>query len=152
MSQLPEVKEQVDAKARAANVRRYERVMAPYEREKMLLIRGELVRKYRANPQVWPDGIDGLPGSGNEQWYRGHEAEWLDDGTYVGVTPVTESPPSSVTESPLPKVAADIVASHMGRPKSDDALSSAEKQRRYRERLAAARAVLTEAESRVKSK
>ena len=35
--------------------------------------RRELVRRYRANPRLWPDGIDGVPGSGCEQWYRGHE-------------------------------------------------------------------------------
>ncbi len=41
--------------------------------------RALLVRKYRAYPQGWPDGIDGLPGSGNEQWYRGHEVEWTEE-------------------------------------------------------------------------
>ena len=69
MSQLPEVKEQVDAKARAANVRRYERVMASFEQAKLLKIRAELVRKYRANPQVWPDGIG--------SWLK--SAEWPEE-------------------------------------------------------------------------
>jgi hypothetical protein len=46
--------------------------------------RRELVRRYRANPRLWPDGIDGVPGSGCEQWYRGHEHEWSDDGTRIG--------------------------------------------------------------------
>ena len=38
--------------------------------------RAELVRRYRANPRLWPDGIDGRPGSGCQQWYRGHELDW----------------------------------------------------------------------------
>jgi hypothetical protein len=41
--------------------------------------RAQLVRRYRAHPQMWPDGIDGMDGSGNEQWYRGHEHEWTEE-------------------------------------------------------------------------
>ena len=32
----------------------------------------DLVRKYRAHPGLWPDGID----SESDPWYRGHEHEW----------------------------------------------------------------------------
>lgn len=106
--------------------------------------RGELVKKYRENPQSWPDGIDGLPGSGNEQWYRGHEHEWLDDGTYIGpVTKVEDVTKVVVTKveigTDVTKVAGEVIERHLGRPTEGEvAMSAAERMRRMR----AARKVL----------
>lgn len=58
--------------------------------------RSYLVKRYRAEggSRTWPDGIDAMDPAKGEQWYRGHEHEWLDDGTYVGAvnSPVVNKP------------------------------------------------------------
>ena len=36
--------------------------------------RGKIVRKYKGNPLLWPDGID----SAGDRWYLGHETEWTE--------------------------------------------------------------------------
>lgn len=46
----------------------------------MQAVRSDLVRRYRERPSAWPEGID----SAGDPWYREHEHEWADDGSYVG--------------------------------------------------------------------
>ncbi len=60
--------------------------------------RALLVQKYREYPQGWPEGIDGLPGSGNEQWYRGHEHEWTGERIEALLDPRRVSTPPPVSK------------------------------------------------------
>jgi hypothetical protein len=48
--------------------------------------RRELVRRYRASPNVWPDGID----SKGDRWYR--PEEWNDDGIRIAGKPYDGKP------------------------------------------------------------
>ena len=120
--------------------------------------RKALVKAYRAHPSSWPDGIDSNKDDG-DHWYRGHEAEWLDDGTYIGPVTKVDSDVTKVdsdvtkvasivtkvdaTSPDVTKVAHELVEGHMGRPAvGEQPMTDAERKRRQRERLAAARAVI----------
>lgn len=50
--------------------------MTPFQRAQLAQGRLDLVRRYRANPRLWPDGIDAMSPDKGEQWYRGKEAHW----------------------------------------------------------------------------
>jgi hypothetical protein len=64
--------------SRAEVKARYAKSREPDERADRLKARSTVVRKYRAKPQLWPDGID-RPGM---RWYR--PEDWTRDGKYVG--------------------------------------------------------------------
>jgi hypothetical protein len=46
--------------------------------DNLLVARSAIVRKYRINPKLWPDGID----SKWDRWYR--KEDWTDSGEYIG--------------------------------------------------------------------
>jgi hypothetical protein len=50
------------------------------------IARGKLVKAYRANPRLWPDGID----SAGDRWYR--EGEWSDAGKRITGKPYDGKP------------------------------------------------------------
>lgn len=56
----------------------------------LTLNRGALVRKYRANPRAFPDGID----SKYNRWYRAED--WTNGGEFIG----TDLPPVPKPEKP----------------------------------------------------
>ena len=83
--------------------------MASFEQAKLLKIRAELVRKYRANPQVWPDGIG--------SWFK--SAEWPEErieallsdrpwpvNAVVNAPPVNTPVNTQVVNAPLERVKA----------------------------------------------
>ncbi len=45
-----------------------------FQRHQLEVARADLVRKYRANPSVWPDGIE----SKADRWYSEHLDKWTD--------------------------------------------------------------------------
>lgn len=66
---------------RAERAAKYERDMKPYVDAQLEADRGALVRKYRANPKAWPDGID----DDGDRWYLAEE--WNHLGEYIGEEP-----------------------------------------------------------------
>ncbi len=130
---------------RAKRVKRYERMMKPVVDAQVLEARKQLVRKYRASPEVFPNGPDGRAW-GCEAWYN--PEEWTDEGEFIAVTKV-----EPVTKVDVTKVAEELVDAHMGRPpKGERVMSGAERNKAYRERLAAAREVLAKAEGKSSGK
>jgi len=140
---------------RAVNIRRYERVMGPLREAELWLDRARAVTIYLTNPVVFPNGPDGRAWGG-EAWYV--PEEWrLEGGVAVRSVTVTKNPSvteNSVTENPDDSVTENLkgVAKELmkgrGRPREEGSLSDAEKQKRYRDRLKAAREVLARAEGK----
>ena len=126
---------------RAAMAERHAALMKPMRDRQLWEARAELVRKYRARPATFPDGID----TKYDRWYRAEE--WTDDGQRITATGETEVAAPDVTEiqvnvtekavtendpsSPLGGEN-DPVTKKRGRPSSDVTMSSAERVRAYR--------------------
>ena len=91
----------------------------------------ELVRKYLAHPQSWPDGIEWKDG---DHWYTRDKLHW--DKLARNEKSVTETPErvtktiNTVTETR----AVTETLKKAGRPKTGAALSGAERARRLRAR------------------
>jgi hypothetical protein len=131
----------------AAGRRRYDRAMGRGIEERIWADRALLMTRYLNNPGVFPSGPDGRAW-GIEAWYV--PGEWrLVGGKAVRV--VAEGVTSrgvtgkkaSVTEAVVTAVGEHVEG-------GAGALSDAERARRYRERLKAARAVLKGVEDRVR--
>ena len=67
--------------SREERAAKYQRDMKPFADADLQAARGDLVQKYRARPQAFPDGID-------SKWDRWYVAEdWTDAGVYMGEGP-----------------------------------------------------------------
>jgi hypothetical protein len=77
-----------------------------------------LVRRYRTNPNLYPDGIGA--------WY--HPEEWTDDGRFVG----SGTPPGGGEPVKAKVTKLDVTKNRRGRPIKSDKLSPAERKRRSR--------------------
>ena len=101
-----------------------------------------LVRRYLASPSAWPDGID----TGYERWHQDRKEYWaglvrnLDDGgQWVGGLEDAAAYKRFGSVAPV-RLRAVAVA--------DGPVSAADRMRRYRERLAAARKAEEEASAK----
>lgn len=84
---------------RAENMARYWRIMQPQFDAELQEARGDLVKRFRANPRGWPE-ID----TKYDRWYRAEE--WADDGRYIGPGPcVRPLNPDAMINSPSEKAA-----------------------------------------------
>ena len=124
---------------RAGRVRRYGRFSAAVGR--LWEVRSELVRRYLLTRGLFPSGADGRVW-GCEAWYV--PGEWaLVDGK--AVRSVTESVTESVTVTGVTEKSESVTEVSVTRSADEDGdrrLTASEKQKRYRDRLRAARAVL----------
>ena len=77
MSKLSGEKAGISAEERARNAAKYARDMAPHVAADLEAARSDIVRRYRAHPQSWPDGID----TQYDRWYD--PEEWTDAGERV---------------------------------------------------------------------
>ena len=67
--------------SREERAEKYQRDMKPFADADLQAARGDLVQKYRARPQAFPDWID-------SKWDRWYVAEdWTDAGVYMGEGP-----------------------------------------------------------------
>lgn len=62
-------------------IAKYRTDKKPQLDEEMLEARADIVRKYRASPGVYPDGID----TPLYRWYVA--GDWADDGKFIGLNP-----------------------------------------------------------------
>ena len=90
----------------------------------LTMARIDLVRRYHAHPQGWPDGID----TKYERWYTNNQKHWDDLARGVVTEPVVKV---VVTKTPA-EVAKVVSNLKGGRPKSGKALSAAERKRKAR--------------------
>lgn len=105
-----------------ANAAKYARDMKPYFDAKLLADRSDIVIDLRA------DKRSGTIDSKYDRWYRA--ADWTDAGVYTGDPGWFDTlhPDASVTETPR------TVTKTPGRPKSDAALSGADRAKAFRDR------------------
>ena len=97
----------------SANVRRYWEAMGPQVAADLHAARSKLVKAYRENPRLWPDGIDTKWG----RWYRAEE--WTDEGGFLGAainTPEMKAEKRSVARAALEKVEGEWGVKGAGRP------------------------------------
>jgi hypothetical protein len=111
--------------------------MVDYAKVRLWAERVRLVKRYLAQPGLWPGGIDTKCG----RWYEGREDYWAGlAGNLDNVGKWAGGIDDDAAYKRFGLLAAPV------REAADGPVSAAERMRRYRERQAAARRALEEAE------